>query len=179
MADLVKTVELSKKAASLAKDTKLVNPDIPDSRRPGANREKTRDKFYSSMRLPSGARAGGGTGYSLARSGGLPGLDPRKQEFMLEGAIDPAAIRARHDPLNAPPNKYATGAEGYQYQLPLSTEESKSSVPLILKARASYAARSARLVALPVNYAKPAAVTAGKIMKEVADQAASSVMGKP
>lgn len=72
-------------------------------------------------------------------------MDPRRQEFMLEGSIDPANIRARHNPLSALPNHYAEGAEGFQYQLPASTSRSRNSVTLVQKARQSYANRLNRL----------------------------------
>lgn len=161
-----------------AKDTKLYNPDIPDSRKASVGRKMTRDKFYSSMKLPSGSRSSQG-GYALARSPGLPNLDPRKQEFMLEGAIDPANIRHRHDPLSAPPHRFATGAEGFKYQLSQSTEKSRSSVPLIVKARASYAGRMARIIPMPQMPIKPMAVTVEKLMSEGANMTAKKLMGVP
>ena len=178
--DILKTLEGAKAAQSIvskaAKDTKLYNPDIPDSRKASVGRKITRDKFYSSMKLPATSRSSQG-GYALARSPGLPNLDPRKQEFMLEGAIDPANIRHRHDPLNAPPHGYATGAEGFKYQLGQSTERQRSSVPLIVKARASYAGRMARLVPMPQLPVKAIAVSAEKLISEGANTTAKKLMG--
>lgn len=108
-----------------------------------ASRGVVRDKFYTSMKLDSMPR--NAAGYSLARSGGMPNMNPKRQEFMLEGAIDPQAIRARHDPLHAKPNSYAQGAEGFQYELPASTGRSRDAVDLMRKARESYANRLNRL----------------------------------
>ncbi len=114
-----------------------------------ADRDVVRDKFYSSMKLSSAPR--NAAGYSIARSPGLPNLDPKKQEFLLEGAIDPANIRARHDPQHAPPNSYAEGAEDFGY-VPASGP-AHNSVDLIRKARESYANRLNRLQpqSLPVR----------------------------
>jgi hypothetical protein len=91
------------------------------------------------MRLDSLPR--NGDGYAMARSPGLAGLDPRRQEFLLEGSIDPANKRARHRPLQAPPNSYAEGSEGFYYQLPASTRKFTNNVDLMKKARESYSSR--------------------------------------
>ena len=117
------------------------NPDIPVRGSQKNGREVTRDTFYRSMKLTGSAR--NGAGYSLARSGGIPNLNPRRQEFMLEGAIDPANIRARHNPGRAPPNSFAQGAEGFGYALP--TAPAHSDVNLVKKSRQSYLSRVNRL----------------------------------
>jgi len=62
---------------------------------------------------------------------------------MLEGAIDPANIRARHNPMRAPPNSFAQGAEGFGYAVP--TAVAHSGVNLIKKSRQSYLSRINRL----------------------------------
>lgn len=130
----------------------LNNPDIPVSRTiksppkqdlSASNMTPTKSQWYNAMKLTSAPR--NGDGYSLARAPGLPGLNPKRQEFMLDGAIDPANIRARHNPLKAPPAGYATGLESFEYQEPLSTRTSEDSVPLVQKARQSYANRLNRL----------------------------------
>ena len=116
------------------------NPDIPVQRAQKNGREVTRDTFYNSMKAPSRAR--NGDGFALARSGGLPNLNPR-QEFMLEGAIDPANIRARHNPSRAPPNSFAQGGEGFQYTPP--TAPARNEVDLVKRSRQSYLSRVTRL----------------------------------
>lgn len=117
------------------------NPDIPVRGAQKNGREVTRDTFYNSMKLTGSAR--NGSGYSLARSGGLPNMNPRRQEFMLEGAIDPANIRARHNPSRAPPNSFAQGGEGFQYVPP--TAPAHNDVDLVKRARQSYINRTNRL----------------------------------
>lgn len=107
------------------------------------------------MRLDSMPR--NGSGYSISRTPGLQGLDPRRDEFLLDGAIDPANIRARHNPLRAPPNSYAQGAQGFQYQLGESTRTSHDAVDLMQKARQNYANRLNRLqpISVPVTQTPP------------------------
>lgn len=149
MADLLKGLNAK---AEPAPEGKLNNPDLPEGKqRSASNREATRDMFYRSMKQTTMAR--NGSGYSMARTGGLPNLNPRRQSFLLEGAIDPANIRARTDPLRAPPNSYAQGAEGFLYQLPASTREAHTSIELMQKARQSYANRINRLqpISVPVS----------------------------
>ena len=126
-------------APNKRKENKLVNPDIPLRDPTAKGHGIVRDRFFNDMKASSAPR--NGSGYSLARSGGIPNMDPRRQEFMLEGSIDPANIRARHDPLHAPPNSYATGAEGFGYELPASTRKSHNSVDLIKQARQSLHSR--------------------------------------
>jgi len=139
---MLKSLE-AKPGQNPPKEGKLYNPDIPVRGLPKGSREVVRDRFYTSMKLGGAPR--NASGYSIARAGGLPNLNPRRQEFLLEGAIDPANIRARHNPLRAPPNSYAQGAEGFRYQLPESTSRSRNSVALIQKARQSYGNRLNRL----------------------------------
>lgn len=140
---------LSKAGAVPPQEGKLANPDIPERGMKQADREVVRDKFYTSMRLGSSAR--NVAGYSLARSGGLPNLDPKKQSFLLEGSIDPANIRRRQNPGAAPPNSYAQGAQDFGYVAP--EHKAHNSIALVQKARQSYAARLNRLQpqAVPVR----------------------------
>ena len=122
VADMLKSLTA---AQTPPKEGKMNNPDIPVRGSQKNGREVTRDTFYRSMKLTGSAR--NGSGYSLARSGGIPNLNPRRQEFMLEGAIDPANIRARHNPGRAPPNSFAQGAEGFGYALPTAPAHSELS----------------------------------------------------
>jgi hypothetical protein len=57
---------------------------------------------------------------------------------MLEGAIDPANMRARRDGKSSLPNSYAEGAQGFQYQLRPSQQSEGNNVSLMQKARAGY-----------------------------------------
>lgn len=81
-------------------------------------------------------------GYSLAKSGLLPGMtDASLQEFLLEGSLDPANQRARRDPKSSLPNSFAEGAIGFQYQLRPSEMSASNDVSLMQKARQSFYAR--------------------------------------
>jgi hypothetical protein len=95
-----------------------------------------RDKFYSTMRLPTAPRSG--SGFSLARTGGIPNMDPRRDAFLQEGAIDPANIRHRQDPINSLPYDFQTGNLGFKYQLAPDQMTATSSIPLMQKARQSF-----------------------------------------
>ena len=139
---MLKSLE-AKTGQNPPKEGKLYNPDIPVRGLSKGNREVVRDRFFTNMKVGSAPR--NASGYSIARTGGLANLNPRRQEFLLEGSIDPASIRARHNPLRAPPNSYAQGAEGFKYQLPESTSRSRNAVSLIRNARQSYANRLNRL----------------------------------
>jgi hypothetical protein len=77
-------------------------------------------------------------GLSIAPSGLLPGLRADRQEFMLEGAIDPRNIQARRDPMASLPNSYAEGAIGFEYQLRPSQMSESNTVDLMKRARQSY-----------------------------------------
>jgi hypothetical protein len=61
-----------------------------------------------------------------------------RQEWMLEGAIDPANMRARKDGKTSLPNTYAEGAQGFKYQLRPSQQSSGDNVSLMQQARASF-----------------------------------------
>lgn len=105
----------------------------PPSKRPNP---VVGDRFYSDMQLD--ARPRNVAGYSIARSGLLPGMRANRQEVYLEGSIDPANHRARTDPLSSLPNNFQEGAIGFQYQLRQSQMQESNSVPLVQKARQSY-----------------------------------------
>lgn len=131
---------------------KMNNPDIPERGVSALGRKAIRDQFYNSMKLTSMPR--NGDGYSMDRSGGIPNLNPKRQEFLLEGSIDPAAIRARQNPLKAYPSLYGgNGQYLYKYQIPPSSRVPHNSVSLMQKARQSYSSRLGRLqpISVPVD----------------------------
>jgi hypothetical protein len=77
-------------------DTKLFNPDIPTSTSQSFDRQFIRDQAHNSLRLNSTPR--NGDGFLLPRT--VFNNDPRKDAFLLNGAIDPDVIRQRVNPIS-------------------------------------------------------------------------------
>lgn len=129
------------------------NPDIPEMKRPPKRRNpRVQDRFYRDMRANNQPRSV--ANLSIASSGLLPGLKPSRQAFMLEGAIDPANIRAMHDPITSLPNNYQEGNIGFQYQLRPSQQTESNSVGLVQKARRSWYNR-VNMFAIPAEPVRP------------------------
>ena len=77
-------------------DGKLDNPDIPESQSQSQDRQFIRDQAHNSLRLNSTPR--NGDGFLLPRT--VFNNDPRKDAFLLNGAIDPDVIRQRVNPIS-------------------------------------------------------------------------------
>jgi len=108
----------------------LYNPDIPAFE---AKRATVRDKYYSDMKLPTEPR--NGSGYDLD---GRPGRveNPKHDDFMLEGAIDPNVIRKKHNPKSANPYMFSAGAQNMRFAA--ADTESHDQLGLIQAANQSY-----------------------------------------
>jgi hypothetical protein len=89
------------------------------------------------------------SGNFLATSPDLPNLRADRQEIMLDGAIDPASSRNRHNPLTAPAYNFVNGAARYKYALPASTGEATNAVDLIRASRKNYYSRLHYLDPIP------------------------------
>jgi hypothetical protein len=103
----------------------LKNPDVPDL----DDKAILRDKFYLSYKIDSQPR--NGAGYSMPRAPSL--MDPKKEDFMLEGSIDPNTIRAKVDPDDA-----LASRKGQFSYMPNAVKAPHNQNNLIKDARASY-----------------------------------------
>jgi hypothetical protein len=130
--DLLKGITDSNKKIQ-PKDSTLYNPDIPTQYEGGLDDEiEIKDQFASVMRIGG---AYNGEGLPLAESGQLSMMDPRKVDFLFDGAIDPNIIRSRTDPDGSLP---ARNARSKFSLMPESVEQPHNQVPLIQKSRQSY-----------------------------------------
>lgn len=150
--DLLKGVEKVQKAH--AAEGKIYNPDIPEmKKKPASVRPNPvmQDNYYRDLQASRLARSI--TSGPIAKNGWLPGLKANRQEWMLEGAMDPQNIRARRDGKSSLPYDYQTGAQGFKYQLRPSQMSQSDSISLMQKARASFANHTNlfQLPAVPVN----------------------------
>ena len=99
--------DILKPLAGLAKEqlTKklggvLNNPDLPTLANKFDDKKEIRERAYSSLKLSSHPR--NGSGYMLPRT--RADDDPRKDSFLMDGAIDPNVIRKRVNPDKAIPS---------------------------------------------------------------------------
>ena len=105
-------------------DSKLDNPDIPVSQSQSQDRQFIRDQAHNALRLNSTPR--NGDGFLLPRT--VFNNDPRKDSFLMEGAIDPDMIRQKVNPISeAQP---MTG-EGALYGIDTTMRVATDSVNLI------------------------------------------------
>ena len=105
-------------------DSKLDNPDIPVSQSTSQDRQFIRDQAHNALRLNSTPR--NGDGFLLPRT--VFNNDPRKDSFLMEGAIDPDMIRQKVNPISeAQP---MTG-EGALYGIDTTMRVATDSVNLI------------------------------------------------
>jgi hypothetical protein len=103
---------------------KLENPDIRESTTQARDRKFIRDQSHNALRLGSQPR--NGDGYLLPRT--TFNLDPRKDSFLMEGAIDPDMIRQKVNPISeAQP---VTG-EGALYGIDSTMKQASDSINLI------------------------------------------------
>lgn len=78
--------------------------------------------------------------------------------FMEDGDIDPENIRKKRDPLNALPDNFYAGNDGFLYGLPDSTLKESNEVSLLQKARGSYYSRITMYQPKQVQNTAPAPV---------------------
>ena len=129
-------------------DTKLYNPDIPDSTTQAKDRQFIRDQAYNALRLTSQPR--NGDGYLLPRT--TFNLDPRKDSFLMEGSINPDMIRQKVNPISeAQP---VTG-EGALYGIDSTMKQSTDSVNLIRTSRAQFYNYQNRFSMMPTENLPP------------------------
>jgi hypothetical protein len=105
-------------------DSKLENPDIPDFKTQASDRQFIRDQSHNALRLTSTPR--NGDGFLLPRT--VFNNDPRKDAFLLDGAINPDVIRQRVNPIS---EAAPTTDEYALYGVDKTMRESSNSVNLI------------------------------------------------
>ncbi len=92
VSNLFKTMAMNPKQP----DSKLENPDIPESQSTSQDRQFIRDQSHNALRLNSTPR--NGDGFLLPRT--VFNNDPRKDAFLLDGSINPDVIRQRVNPIS-------------------------------------------------------------------------------
>jgi hypothetical protein len=126
-------------------DTKLFNPDIPTSTSQSQDRQFIRDQAHNALRLNSTPR--NGDGFLLPRT--VFNNDPRKDAFLLNGAIDPDVIRQRVNPIS---EAQPTTDEYALYGVDSTMKQASDSVNLIRSSQEQFYNYSNRFsVAPPEN----------------------------
>ncbi len=103
---------------------KLYNPDIPDFKTQVQDTKFIRDQAHNALRLGSQPR--NGDGYLLPRT--VFDLDPRKDSFLMERAIDPDVIRQKVNPIS---ESNPQAVEGALYGIDNTMKTATDSVNLI------------------------------------------------
>lgn len=123
-------------------DTKLDNPDIPEYKTQAKDIQFIRDQAYNALRLGSQPR--NGDGYLLPRT--TFNLDPRKDSFLMERAIDPDVIRQKINPISeAAPQMI----EGGVYGIDNTMKQASDSVNLIRTSQEQFYNYSNRFSMMP------------------------------
>lgn len=100
-------------------DGKLYNPDLPEYKTQAKDTQFIRDQAYNALKLGSQPR--NGDGYLLPRT--VFNLDPRKDAFLMERAIDPDVIRQKVNPISeAAPQMIEGGLYGIDSTMQTSTD---------------------------------------------------------
>jgi hypothetical protein len=121
---------------------KLYNPDIPDSNFQARDRQFIKDQAHNSLRLTSQPR--NGDGFLLPRN--VFDLDPRKDSFLMERAIDPDVIRQKVNPIS---EANPQAVEGALYGIDSTMKTSTDSVNLIRTSQEQFYNYSNRFSMMP------------------------------
>ena len=105
-------------------DTKLDNPDIPESNFQTQDRQFIRDQAHNALRLTSKPR--NGDGFLLPRT--VFNNNPKRDSFLMEGAINPDMIRQKVNPIS---EAQPTTGEGALYGVDRTMKTASDSVNLI------------------------------------------------
>jgi hypothetical protein len=123
-------------------DSRLYNPDIPDSNFQARDTKFIKDQAYNALRLTSQPR--NGDGFILPRT--VFDLDPRKDSFLMDRSIDPDVIRQKVNPISeANPQM----VEGGLYGIDNTMKQSTDSVNLIRNAQEQFYNYSNRFNMVP------------------------------
>jgi hypothetical protein len=105
-------------------DTKLDNPDIPESNFQTQDIQFIRDQAHNALRLTSKPR--NGDGFLLPRT--VFNNNPKRDSFLMENAIDPDMIRQKVNPIS---EAQPTTGEGALYGVDRTMKTSTDSINLI------------------------------------------------
>ena len=125
--------QLAAPAGGAAKETELVNPDIPEL----DEALEIRDMYYDAFKLTSQPR--NGTGYVISRSSVF--RDPRKEAFFMDNSIDPNIIRAQVDPDSSHPNLHSRSLQSYEPESVIKPQDQVSLIKLSRTSEYNYANR--------------------------------------
>jgi hypothetical protein len=123
-------------------DGRLDNPDIPTSTSQSFDRQFIRDQSHNALRLNSTPR--NGDGFLLPRT--VFNNDPRKDAFLLNGAIDPDVIRQRVNPIS---EAQPTTDEYALYGVDSTMKQASDSINLIRNSQEQFYNYSNRFSMVP------------------------------
>ena len=129
-------------------DTKLVNPDIPESTTQARDRKFIRDQSHNALRLGSQPR--NGDGYLLPRT--TFDLDPRKDSFLMERSIDPDVIRQKVNPISEGAPQMI---EGGLYGIDSTMKQASDSINLIRNSQEQFYNYQNRFSMMPTENLPP------------------------
>ena len=129
-------------------DGRLDNPDIPTSTSQSFDRQFIRDQAHNSLRLNSTPR--NGDGFLLPRT--VFNNDPRKDSFLMEGAIDPDMIRQKVNPIS---EAQPVMGEGALYGVDRTMKTASDSINLIRNSQEQFYNYSNRFSMAPPENLPP------------------------
>jgi hypothetical protein len=141
---------------------KLVNPDIPTSTSQSFDRQFIRDQAHNSLRLNSTPR--NGDGFLLPRT--VFNNDPRKDAFLLNGAIDPDVIRQRVNPIS---EAQPTTDEYALYGVDSTMKQASDSINLIRNSQEQFYNYSNRFSMAPPENLPPMPLLPNQLLSKPID----------
>ena len=119
------------------KDGQLYNPDIPQPQVDFKMLKTVRDKSFNALKLPVKSNRAYNNSYLRLPKNPLY-KDPRRNNFSMDGAIDPNTIRQLQDPLTNIPNLKTSYNPALQYGADLDGYYNRNSVSMLRGARQNY-----------------------------------------
>ncbi len=119
------------------KEDKLYNPDIPQPQADYKMLKTVKDRSFSALKLPTRSNRAYGNSYLRLPKNPLY-KDPRRNNFSMDGAIDPNTIRQLQDPLTNIPNLRTSYNPNLQYGADLDGYYDRNSVSMLRGARQNY-----------------------------------------
>ena len=119
------------------KDGQLYNPDIPDPKMDFKMLKTLKDRSFSALKLPTRSSRAYNNSYLRLPNNPLY-KDPRKNNFSMDGSIDPNTIRQLQDPLTNIPNLRTSYNPNLQYGADSDGYYDRNSVSMLRGARQNY-----------------------------------------